>query len=35
MLEIDFTSLVLGYVCGIGIYHMIVSTVFSKEDSLY
>ena len=35
MPTIDFTSLVLGYICGIGIYHMIVSTVFSKEDSLY
>ena len=35
MPELDFISVSLGYTCGIGIYHMIVSTVFNKEDSLY
>jgi hypothetical protein len=35
MPDLDFISVSLGYTCGIGIYHMIVSTVFNREDSLY
>ena len=35
MPDLEFISVSLGYTCGIGIYHMIVSTVFNKEDSLY
>ncbi len=35
MLDLDFISVSLGYTFGIGIYHMIISTVFNREDSLY
>ena len=35
MPELDFVSIIIGYVSGLCVYHMIVTSVFNKEDSLY